>query len=1841
MKNIYKTRKATLPLILLFITGSFLPDCSLHAQQLVDSLKWSTMSGIPVLATSQNNLYIGNASYIGKGIGNSAFFLNGSSQPAEGMPTFSDDYSNCGSRRVWAAVKDGKGGWYVGGDFAAANGEKTGPLVHILPDKSIEQPFVDGLTFSPYKTETVSVLKKDGNFLYVGGTFLATDNSGNTYKSLFRVNLSTKTVDPTFNPISLKNKYIEPRIKQIEVSADKIFISGTSLTDDDNVSFLVLDIRTGNRIAAPPADIATIKLLGNDTLLFSSYSPGYPAQKLAILDTVSDTSLIKNRSIVLRYPFLASIADGKGGWYVAGDEGVFHYDREFKKDDAFSQNHLTNGYYFLTKQLLLSGNQLFVVYDGQIDIHGKNISQVFKLDARTGAIDTSFSLQPDGKVYTIAAKGDTLFVSGTFNNIAGNAQPRLAAVSCSTGKFIDWHPVVNICSRSYDGIGIMLIHKNLLYAGGKFKIPGTPDMASVARFDLNTGKADTSFQFNALLKNCGNTNITGMALYHNKLFLAGYFSLDLSNEQIKNLVYINLDDKTIHPVSRSYTTSIPSWDSRSPKLTEYNGKIYCQGVSVTDTASLLSRKYFFAFDANSGKLAQWNPNPNDQVFSFSVSKGRFLISGYFTVLKTLFINNEISKSLAALNTHTFQYIPIHNHGKILTGTVNSFSYNDKYIFAGCNSMTYGDSTINGILRLNRKDLSFSSFHPHLMTGANPSTIYKIALGTNGLFILGSFNTETGIQKTVRLVDPETGEVKKWHPALSDSPTKIMLVSSNNVILSTYYGSLWPAYKREKLGKIDLSTDQLSQWTLDVRGNGWVQKMTMSGDTIFVLFDDPVILNHQDTGVFFPIDNISGHVIPGFKSPTISQTLYPGMRSFARQGSHIFIIGNFDKVNSEPHNHVVKINLKTGIHEQWSPPITSTSGFSAIVTYKDTVYLGGQQIQVKDDQNYYSLISVDASTGKIIRKYQGAYSNKSIGAMAVNKSGDIVVLKGEDYYGFQKVLLLPAQNRDSLIEVNKIEETGNHFTAVKPAGNLFLFALNNIKEKGKVTSKPGFITYNPQLDTVFNVFGIPVINRGNKGIRSFAFTDKILAIGGDFCGVYGNPKIKNLAFLTMPDLHLKPGITSWAPNKANNLNPFAVRIYGTGFGSSTSVSLSNGKKTIATDSLIVQSNKMIAWFNGTHFPVGNWDLIVKINDTLSKSYPQAFHITQGSHADVWAKWTGPKVVLVHKPETYYITVGNSGNTGAYGVYLYIATGLNQTVEYPNYIKRPHVQYKNFTIDMDTVTPYSVVDYFMDQPFHGKVYSLFIPYIPAGFESGFSIHIRSDVHGETPEMVMAVSPPLYESFDEMNQNLKSTEGMFWSFIHCVYDIGGVLADLAPGVGCAKSIFDNFIVAGYNKYKAGQVWEVSDITKSAGLVGLDCAGGRDVKLAYEISAKLVQVGTGLQSISQSCDDFFKHLTGNHAHAQTKVSVDPNGKFGPIGMNASQYVPTAHPFQYLITFENDSAATAPAQRVIITDTLDKNVFDLTSFRPVGFGFGDTTYLYKESDGDTVYIDLRPAKNTIVRVFYHLDQNSGRLIWTFQALNPDTYEYVTNVNDGFLPPNKKAPEGDGNILYSIMPLSGLTDGTEIKNTAHIVFDWNTDIPTKAWVNQTDDTPPESAVSSLPNKEVNKDFTVSWGGSDDGSGIYAYTVFVSENDSTYYPWIVDTHDTSAVFSGTAGSTYKFYSIATDSAGNMETAPGIYDATTRVSGTGIDKFGEGNKMQFRLYPNPAKDQVNVQYYLPESSSIRIDVLNVCGHLIMEPVKTSGSHGNSKIQVDISKLPAGYYFVRILSKYGVQIRKVVVQ
>jgi hypothetical protein len=283
-----------------------------------------------------------------------------------------------------------------------------------------------------------------------------------------------------------------------------------------------------------------------------------------------------------------------------------------------------------------------------------------------------------------------------------------------------------------------------------------------------------------------------------------------------------------------------------------------------------------------------------------------------------------------------------------------------------------------------------------------------------------------------------------------------------------------------------------------------------------------------------------------------------------------------------------------------------------------------------------------------------------------------------------------------------------------------------------------------------------------------------------------------------------------------------------------------------------------------------------------------------------------------------------------------------------------------------------------------------------------------------------------------------------------------------------------------------------------------------------------------------------------QVVGSIDPNIKSGPAGYGNPRFTGFNHPLLYLIDFENLSAATAPTHEVVITDQLDVAKMDLSTFNlgPISFGDKQVIPPVGESEFSTA-VDLRPAQNLFVRINALLNRETGLLTWRFTSIDPATGQPPEDPLVGFLPPDKNPPEGEGSVLFNVMPKSGLATGTEIRNRATIVFDANAPIDTPEWLNTIDNSMPESRVLPLAATQNATSFVVQWLGTDHGAGIRDYTICVSEDGGPFTAWLSNTTGISATFTGQYGKTYSFYSVATDNTGNTENPPDQPDTITTV------------------------------------------------------------------------------------------------
>jgi hypothetical protein len=298
------------------------------------------------------------------------------------------------------------------------------------------------------------------------------------------------------------------------------------------------------------------------------------------------------------------------------------------------------------------------------------------------------------------------------------------------------------------------------------------------------------------------------------------------------------------------------------------------------------------------------------------------------------------------------------------------------------------------------------------------------------------------------------------------------------------------------------------------------------------------------------------------------------------------------------------------------------------------------------------------------------------------------------------------------------------------------------------------------------------------------------------------------------------------------------------------------------------------------------------------------------------------------------------------------------------------------------------------------------------------------------------------------------------------------------------------------------------------------------------------------------------------TRGSTDPNDIIGPPGAGVQRWIPLQDSLQYSILFENLPTATKPATTVGVTGRFDPNTFDLSTLTVGPISFGSSVYNPPQIPLATVPlnadVDLRPSLNLIVRLNAALNMSTGVLMLNFISIDPATGLPPADVLAGFLEPG-----AGGNVTLKVSPRLSLTTGAMIINQASIVFDTNTPILTSQWLNTIDKTKPTSHVLPLNNTQNSLSFQVMWSGTDVGSGIKDYTIFVSENDGPFTVWLSNTTATEGTFTGQNGKRYAFYSIASDQVGNQENAKATAEATTQVqaSGTCLQDDSSGNTLQF--------------------------------------------------------------------------------
>ena len=733
-----------------------------------------------------------------------------------------------------------------------------------------------------------------------------------------------------------------------------------------------------------------------------------------------------------------------------------------------------------------------------------------------------------------------------------------------------------------------------------------------------------------------------------------------------------------------------------------------------------------------------------------------------------------------------------------------------------------------------------------------------------------------------------------------------------------------------------------------------------------------------------------------------------------------------------------------------------------------------------------------------------------------------------------------------------------------------------------------------------------------------------------------------------------GLDRIEPIQAGNGGFAILSVYGGGLVvDGTTLSLrKTGEQDIQGEKLASPGKGILAaYFNLNGKTIGKWDVVVKRAGT-EQVLKEAFSIIKAELPDPWVSVSGRGVVLLNRWQTYTVSYGNNGNVDALGVPIIIAIPSSSEIEVEiiDFVVDPssYVKEKYPKIIQARNADYFIWDDYFGSGINARVYAFVIPVVKA--KSNQSLHIRIKSAGNF-EIESWTGKPFYQTLqstaksigtvsdDWPDEKTKLNACVAAAAMDAASNVASDLIGAVLPIDCAYDI----LTAIWNPWEAISPLEkkesTMDMVSGFGGALVTCAAEATGAELLVKGAKMIKdIYNGYQK-NKECHEAFDPAYRSKLGVKGVSSFDPNEMIGPAGFGDKHWIQKSSSIPYTILFENKSTASAPAHDVFITDSLNLNKFDINDFGFGAFGFGDTTLVpngnkLKQFSMD---VDLRPKKNLITRVSGKLDTITGVVRWEFTSLNPTTLEYEEDPYIGFLPPNDSKRAGEGFVSFSVGLKKELKTNDALKNKASIVFDANAPIITNEFINTLDLDIPESKVLPL-DATIDSRFPLNWGGTDIGSGIASYSVYVMENDTVLLPWKINTTLKTDEFIGKVGYKYKFYSIATDNVSLKETEPAVYDASTSVT-VFADEF-EFRKNEICVYPNPSHDLLNIKLDNPPCGMYVIELLDTNGKISYSELH-SDTEILSGIAINVSNFNLGTYLIRIVFGNKVWIHKVLIK
>jgi len=641
-----------------------------------------------------NTLYVGGSfSFVGPVTGAGVPVDPASGLAAAGFPRVNGT--------VLAAVPDGAGGWYIGGQFTTVGSSPRANLARVLADNSVSP-------WNPGAGGIVRTMVLRAGALYVGGDFL-------TLAGTARNRIGA--VDATTGALSAWNPNASSSVRAFAAGATQLYVGGqfTSIGGQVRNRIAALDYTTGAAaVAWDPNASSLVLALALDPATNTLYVGGQFTQidlsfrrRIAALDATTGFATAWNPDCDNQ---VFALTVSAGTVYVGGQfaniggqprNRIAAVDAVTGAATAWNPNAGN-----IVQAMALSGTTLYVGGDF-LSIGGQNRSRVAALSTTSG-LATAWNPSAFGTVSVLATAGTQVFVGGSFNGLGGVARNNLAAIDVTTGLVTAWDPNAN------NQVQTLVATPDAVFAGGNFTLAGGQIRNGAAALDWTNGSALLAWDANV------NGPVSAMAVAGGRVFLGGLFTT-VGGQPRANLAAV--DATTGAPLPWSADT-----DAQVFAIDASTSTVYVGGAFTLVAGQV--RSFIASLDPVTAAVSAWAPEASATVNVIRPTCDRVYVGGQFTV-----IGGQLRGRLATLDLVTAQALAWDPE---MNGPVFTLLPGNGVVYVGGVFSAAGITTRNRVAALDPDTGLPTAWDPN-----SNGTVRSILAGATSLYVGGVFSTLTG------------------------------------------------------------------------------------------------------------------------------------------------------------------------------------------------------------------------------------------------------------------------------------------------------------------------------------------------------------------------------------------------------------------------------------------------------------------------------------------------------------------------------------------------------------------------------------------------------------------------------------------------------------------------------------------------------------------------------------------------------------------------------------------------------------------------------------------------------------------------------------------------------------------------------------------------------------------------------------------------------------------------------------------------------------------------------------------------------------------------------------------